>query len=166
MTFRVLDGDLFSKDIQVIVHGANCFNTMGSGVARIIHDEYPLAYVEDCKTIKGDKNKLGTYTFWTGPHFRIPNKTVTIVNAYSQYDFGRNPNQVFANYEAITKVMNKINQDFPVSIIALPFLGAGLAGGSPQIILDIFLNAFKTSSNDVTLYLIPGQFPEVRRGSY
>lgn len=167
MTFRVLDGDLFNKDIQVIVQGCNCFITQGSGIARIVHDEYPEAYAADCKTIKGDINKLGTYTHWTGPHSRIPNKTITIVNAYSQYDFGRlRPGLIFANYEAIKRVMNKINQDFPTNIIALPFLGAGLAGGSPEIILNIFLDAFKNSSNDVTLYLITGQFSEVVRGSY
>ena len=36
---------------------------MGAGIARTIRHKFPQAYIQDIQTIKGDKSKLGTYTF-------------------------------------------------------------------------------------------------------
>lgn len=51
---------LKSGSVQAIAHQANCFNTMGSGVALAIKNAFPEAYEADCKTVKGDKKK----TWW------------------------------------------------------------------------------------------------------
>ena len=34
-------------EFNIIVHGCNCFETMGSGIAREIHDRYPAAFDAD-----------------------------------------------------------------------------------------------------------------------
>ena len=47
---------------DVVIHGCNCFNTTGAGVAKQIKLQYPEAYQADKLTIKGDKGKLGSYT--------------------------------------------------------------------------------------------------------
>jgi O-acetyl-ADP-ribose deacetylase (regulator of RNase III) len=164
--FKIVDGDVFDANIDVLVQGCNCFTSMGSGVAKIVHKEYPEAYAADCKTIRGDRSKLGSYTQWTGNHSRIPNKIITIVNGYTQYDFGRDSNSLYANYDAIKRVMEMVSCEFNGKIIGMPFIGAGLASGNPETILKIFIEVFKPTSNDVTLYLIPTEFLEVVRGIY
>jgi len=127
MIMRTIKGDLLKlfKDGQydVIVHGCNCFNTMGAGIAKQVKEQFPKAYIEDCKTKKGDLNKLGTYTFSDG-----------IINAYTQYDYkGRNN----VDYNAIKKVFEKINNDFKNKKIGIPKIGAGLAGGDWDTIKKI-----------------------------
>ena len=51
------------KEIDILVHGCNCFHTMGAGIAKIISMEYPEALKADKqKSIYADKNKLGKHT--------------------------------------------------------------------------------------------------------
>ncbi len=122
---------------NAIVHGCNCFHTMGSGIAKEIKDRYPPAYAVDIgQTIKGDKRKLGgfTYTIVQGPaplYWRF-----TIINAYTQYRYGKDGPHV--NYDAVCSVFKGIQKNFPVHYsIGYPKIGAGLAGGNWDIIQAI-----------------------------
>ena len=62
-----IEGDLIQKakdgEFDLIVHGCNCFCTMGAGIAKQIKKNFPQAFEEDLKTEKGDHGKLGTITF-------------------------------------------------------------------------------------------------------
>ena len=42
---------------DVIIHGCNCFCTMGAGIAKAIKARFPEAYQADCQTPKGDRAK-------------------------------------------------------------------------------------------------------------
>ena len=117
---------------DVIIHGCNCFNTMGGGIAYHIKKQFPMAYTQDCKTIKGDKNKLGSYTFCK---YKINNKELVIVNGYTQYKYwGNEPN---VDYDATRSLFRKIKNDFSGKKIGFPMIGAGLAGGNWEIIKKI-----------------------------
>lgn len=81
---------------DMIVHGCNCFNFMGCGIARQIKQEFPVAYEADCDTSRGDRSKLGTFTFARHTHWYTDWKeeaeiylpeysTFYIINAYTQY---------------------------------------------------------------------------------
>jgi len=50
-------------EFDVIIHGCNCFCTMGGGIAKTIKNEFIEAFNADRKTIKGSKDKLGTCSF-------------------------------------------------------------------------------------------------------
>lgn len=120
--------------LDVIVHGCNCFHTMGAGIAKEIKDRYPTAYSADCShTTKGDKNKLGGYT-WVEvlAHTGL---TFIIVNGYTQYNYGKNGPHL--NYEAVTSVFKMVKEQFPKLIIGYPRIGAGLAGGDWNRIQEI-----------------------------
>ncbi len=124
-------------NFNLIVHGCNCFHTMGSGIAEQIRLRYPQAYAVDVdQTVKGDKNKLGrfTYTVVQGP---LPLWwKFTIVNAYTQYNYGRGGPHL--DYNALRSVFRRIRKDFPpATIIGYPKIGAGLGGGNWQTIQQI-----------------------------
>ena len=99
-----LKGDLIKLalkgDFDVIVHGCNCFCTMGAGIAKAIKSTFPTAYQADLKTVKGDRSKLGSYSMAT-----IENNghKITVVNAYTQYHYGGPGNK--ADYNAIRVFM-------------------------------------------------------------
>ncbi|MCB9637382.1 MAG: macro domain-containing protein [Myxococcales bacterium] len=123
-----IQGDLLKLAMQgefdVIVHGCNCFCTMGAGIAKSIKTLFPEAYEADFATPKGDKNKLGSYSFAV---IEREDSRFTIVNAYTQFHWrGRG---VKADYEAIKRVFTQIKADFSGKRIGYPKIGAGLAGG-------------------------------------
>jgi len=111
---------------DVIIHGCNCFHTMGAGIALQIKRKYPTAYEADCiLTNKGDRSKLGNYT-WQRVQSIKTGKEFIIINAYTQFNYGSNT----LDYEAVELVFSKIANAFPTERIGYPKIGAGLAGGN------------------------------------
>ena len=134
-----------ANEVQTIIHGCNCFRSFGAGIAKSIKKRYPKAYEADLNTGHGDKNKLGHYSY------AKLSDDKTIINAYTQYAYGRN--KVNVDYDAISKVFELINKDFANHInIGIPTIGAGLAGGDWNIISDIINK--KTPDLNITLYIL------------
>ncbi|MEM1070940.1 MAG: phosphatase [Planctomycetota bacterium] len=135
---NIVDGDLIELGangaFDVIVHGCNCFNTMGAGIAKLIKDRFPEAYEVDLKTEKGDRGKLGTITTAT---VECDGRPLTIVNAYTQFDFRRVDGVVNADYDAIRRSFSLIKTEFGGQRIGYPMIGAGLAGGDWDVISQI-----------------------------
>ena len=132
---KYVDGDLLKLAdegmFDVIAQGSNCFCVMGSGIAPQIKAKFPEAYQVDCNTIAGDKNKLGTIT-------HTVNTTPTIVNIYSQYDTkGRRHGQMDLDYNALRSGLKALKTKFSGKRIAMPKIGAGLAGGDWAVIEKI-----------------------------
>jgi len=96
------------------------------------------------QTTTGDRNKLGTYT--TADIVRGDVK-FTVVNAYTQYAYGRGGPH--ADYRAIQRVFAQVKQDYAGKRIGYPMLGAGLAGGDWNQIYNIIRN--ELVSEDHTL---------------
>lgn len=121
--------DIFhNKQLDILVHGCNCFHTMGAGIAKQIKEKYNEAYLADLKTIKGDINKLGDYSY-------VKLKTNQyIINGYTQYHYsGKKP----IDYNALRNVFKIINTQFKNKIIGIPKIGSGLAKGKWTIIEKI-----------------------------
>ncbi len=125
---KYIVGDLVrdAEQFDVVIHGCNCFNTMGAGIAVGIRKKFPEAYKIDCETQYGDTKKLGTFTYTK------EQTTPVIVNAYTQYRYGNDRRH--ADYDAIRSCMKGIKELFSGKKIALPLIGAGLAGGDWEVI--------------------------------
>lgn len=145
---KVTEGDLIKKakegEFDLIVHGCNCFCTMGAGIAKGIKSEFPEAFDADLSTPKGSKEKLGTCSF-----ARIEREGINliVVNGYTQFDYrGRG---VKVDYDAVRSCMKWIKDNFEGKRIGLPKIGAGLAGGDWERISQIIDE--ELSGEDVTL---------------
>lgn len=133
---KTIKGDLLTLaqngHFDVIVHGCNCFHTMGAGIAKTIAMKYPQALLADKATAKGQKDKLGNISTAdivdSGSEF-------TIVNAYTQFHWKGNGRR--ADYDAIRSCFEKIVHTFPNARIGYPLIGAGLAGGDWNTIAPI-----------------------------
>ena len=129
-------GDLIQKaragEFEVIVHGSNCFCTMGMGIAKTIKQVFPAAYQADCATVAGDESKLGSYST---AQVSAAGKPLTIVNAYTQYHW-RGPGPP-ADYAAIRQVFHHLKHEYAGKRIGYPAIGAGLVGGDWAIIAAI-----------------------------
>lgn len=174
--YKELDGDLISlaKDgkFDVIAHGCNCHCTMGAGIAPQMAKAFGAdRFKMEAPQYQGDINKLGTIdsqkrlvykgevsidksTFFTkwGHIESDETKSLVVVNAYTQYNYGANHadgTKKPVDYDAITLVMRKINYIFQGQHIGLPKIGAGLAGGDWNIIKMIIQQELKDC--DVTI---------------
>lgn len=146
---RYIDGNLVedAEQFDVIAHNCNCFCTMNSGIAPQIKAKFPEAFEVDCKTVKGDKAKLGTMSF-------TENTTPAVVNLYGQYDYtGRRRNEMDLDYQALQSALTLMKEKYSGKRIGLPKLGAGLAGGDwniiEKIIQDVFAGEYVTVVNYV-----------------
>lgn len=117
-----------NNDFDIILHGCNCFNIMGAGIAKQIAEQFPDARLADAETVAGDPGKLGTYTI--GMHGRL-----VILNCYTQY-YTSHTTDVF-DYHAFERVLSKISRRFGKWRIGLPMIGMGLAGGDPERIVPM-----------------------------
>jgi len=146
-------GDLIALakagEFDVIVHGCNCFCTMGAGIAKAIREAFPSAWAADRATAKGDPAKLGTISI--GAHTLPDGETLFIVNAYTQFWYGRQHLQV--DYDALRKAMIHVRTRFPKARIGMPRIGAGLGGGDWSRIRRIIQDVF--AGQEITIVTLP-----------
>ena len=125
---KTVTGDLITLALEgefdVIIHGCNCYNTMGAGIARAVRDRLPEAFAADRATIKGDFEKLGTYT---SAEIVRDDVRFTVINAYTQGNY--RGSGALVHYDAIRSNFRAVAKNFPDARIGYPKIGAGLAGG-------------------------------------
>lgn len=135
---KYVKGDLIEKaklgEFDVIVQGQNCFNSWSAGIAATIRKEFPPAYEADQKTIKGDKKKVGTYTQAT---VEVNSKSLTIINAYTQYKFWGDKGVDLFEYKGFENILKQMKEEFKGKSIAFPLIGCGLAGGDKERIMNM-----------------------------
>jgi len=143
--------NIFHEFVQhkniIMVHGANCFHTMGGGIAKIVKEKYPKAYEADCATPKGDINKLGTYSF-----AKVDLKRNRyIANLYTQFTYGQNHfGDRELSYDALYNSFQKLLKDIEnseIETVLIPYgIGCGLAKGNFKIV-EIILDELTEGCN-------------------
>ena len=110
-----------------LLHQANCFNTMNSGVAREIREQLPEAFAADCMTVKGDVRKLGTFTYAEFHEY-----SGFVVNLYGQYNYGKDGKK-YTQVINLEKALKGFVERFRVAgdlnlNVCIPRMGCGLGG--------------------------------------
>jgi len=133
---KIIEGDLIKLAIEgefdVIIHGCNCFGSMGAGIAKSIKSIFPEAYKADLQTEKGSRDKLGSISYVT---VQRGENEITVVNGYTQYAAGGSG--VLVDYFAVYSVMKEVKDRFSGKRIGYPMIGAGLARGDWGVISEI-----------------------------
>lgn len=147
---RVIKGDLLRSDCNVIIHQANCFATMGAGIAKQIKSRYPKAYDADkmYSVPVGSRERLGGYSLAT-----VGDKV--IVNMYSQYHYGRGKQTDYgAMKKALTNILIDVTHRGMSDIkIGMPYgIGCGLAGGDWKIVENIIREVSREKNWNIYLY--------------
>jgi O-acetyl-ADP-ribose deacetylase (regulator of RNase III) len=149
-------GDLLKSGAEIIVHGCNCFHVMGAGVAQMIKHKWPRALMADkAHGPEGDRNRLGCLSLSHGDTPPTPEYPL-IVNMYTQYSYTTERRQL--DYEALYLCMESLaglvqsDVSNPKWRVAMPKIGAGLAGGDWDIIEMIVNRTFGDREVEVWLY--------------
>ncbi len=133
-------------NFDVICHQANCFHTMGSGIAKQIREQFPEAYEADLVTINGDSSKLGTYSFAIVTRGSF---SFVVANLYGQHSFGRG---IQTNYSALRNCFKNLKETHGNKKLrfGIPYkISCGLAGGDWNIVSKIIED--ELSGENVTL---------------
>lgn len=146
-------------DFDVIVHGCNCQNVMGSGIAKEIRERYPQAFEVDrayhhaiCTDFDGQVvQKLGNYSV------SYLNDDVAIINAYTQLNFLPRGVDHF-EYDSFKLILRKLASSYRGKRFGFPQIGQGLAGGNGIRIIGM-LEAFSemVEHDDGTVTLVEYQ---------
>jgi len=155
---KIISGNLvdmaYHGKFDVIIHGCNCFCTMGAGIAKEIATRFPPAYAVDLQTTKGDHGKLGNYT-----SVMVKNKygqDLIVVNLYTQYRYGRD--RCHFDYNAFRQGLKKLAPHAGNFRIGMPMIGAGLAGGDWNVIQQILEEEFANVNYTVVKYHKSGRW--------
>lgn len=147
-------GNVFKKGMDVVMHQANCYATMGAGIAREIKRNYPEAYEAD----KEYGEPLGEARLGQFSMAKVDGGKFTIVNLYGQLGYGRGGvyTQVDKLEDAMRGALEKLSEEYDLQKlkIGIPYkIGCVLAGGNwgevrkmiKQVAKDysITINAYK-----------------------
>ena len=142
-----IKGDLFSTNADIIAHGCNCLGGYGSGVAYTMARNYPKAKSLYLEKYDEEGWNLGDV------QMVLQRDGKYIANCATQDSFL--PRGIcHADYEAIRLCMEKVKRFAKNKglSIAIPKIGAGLAGGDWTIIEGILKGVF--NDYDITVYYL------------
>jgi O-acetyl-ADP-ribose deacetylase (regulator of RNase III) len=125
---EIIKGDVFDSFLypnSMVVHGCNAQGVMGSGVARVVRNNFPAAYYEYVRHYEEHGLKLGEVI----NVMVLPSRY--IANAITQEFYG-NDGKRYVSYKGIRETFSKIRtlaQELNIETINYPMIGAGLGGG-------------------------------------
>lgn len=144
---------------DIIVHGCNCQNVMGSGIAKEIRERIPSAWNSDCEATKKFPTpalKLGNFS--VGARFHSREHFFEVVNAYTQLHYLPRGVDHF-DYESFALILRKLSLLRPDVRYGFPYIGMGLAGGNGfriQNMLQEFASQVEDTGGSVTLVEFSG----------
>lgn len=148
ITHRI--GNLVREPLDAWIHQCNCFNTMGSGVAKEVRESYPEVYEADCRTIKGDTGKLGSFSFAKTKDGKVG------YNLYSQFNYGYD-GKLYTNYDAMRRGLEKIREHIRTNLktnakVGIPCrMGCARGGGDWNEVLRIITEVFEKESVEIVI---------------
>jgi O-acetyl-ADP-ribose deacetylase (regulator of RNase III) len=138
---EIIKGDLIKLALEgeakIIVHGCNCFQAMGSGIAGALAEKFPEILAADRNYANwGDSSILATYSkarVTMSQEFNLNtlqnfvqtlDNPFTCINLYTQY----RPGADFLP-SLFSKGLQRLNRDFKRQTLWFPMIGCGIGGG-------------------------------------
>lgn len=149
---EIINGDLLYSNCNIIAHQANCFSTMGAGIAKQIKKMYPEVYKADKNFPFKPNERLGKYSYALTHDGRL------VYNLYGQFGFKERVNtKKEALQQALIGMMENIilqtqGKNIPIKVGLPNKIGCGLGGGDWSEILPIIEAVSKRYNIPIYLY--------------
>lgn len=114
----------------IIVHGVNCQNAMGSGVAKALSDKWPEVKRQYHKVMNVLLSTNSPGELLGNSHVFLVDVDTYVMNGWTQEFYGREPGRRYASPSAIDTVVGNAfafadGMDLP---LYMPKIGSGLGG--------------------------------------
>lgn len=146
MTITHIKGDLFASNERAIAHGCNCHGVMGAGVARIVREQFKMAFIEYQLACEDRQ-------FYPGVaqpvECEVDGEVTVVYNLATQNAPGAN-----ARLDYVRGAMENMKRHMEYvgnRRIAMPKIGAGIGGLIWSQVEDQINDVFDTS-HDVRVY--------------
>jgi O-acetyl-ADP-ribose deacetylase (regulator of RNase III) len=136
-------------DVDIFMHGCNCFHAQGSGIAKTLADAYPEVAKADKNTLRADRNKLGKTSY---AMIQNNNDTpVAIINAYTQFYYGRKLQDESADIANLKSALLYLKHRFGGRGLrfGMPLIGADRGRLKPKDIHNVIFDVL--GEEDVTI---------------
>lgn len=139
----VVKGDVFKAlntgEIDYVMHCCNAQGVMGSGIAKLVKEMYPDAFLAYC-----NNHSLGAVSIEDG-----------IINVVAQQTYGTDRRVRYISYDALVTACEKVNDLIQGKVIGIPYLfGSDRAGGDWEIVSRIIKRTI--TSSQVKAYRLRG----------
>ena len=148
MTIIYNEGDFLLGSEPYKAHGCNKQGGFGAGVAKHIRTVYPEAYHVYRDHYKEHGLKMGEVIY---AHVAASPQPI-ICHCITQEFYGNEAGRIYVDYDAVRACMKELNKCAEGQFVALPKIGAGLAGGDWEIIADIIEEEFTNTAPVVYVY--------------
>lgn len=129
-------GDVFASPYKFILHGCNAQGVMGAGFAKRLREEHPFAYGQYREAYEKRGLNMGELII-------VRAGKRVIIHAITQKYYGREKRR-YVSYDAVANAMAALEEALYGETIAMPMIGAGLAGGDWNVISAIIESELKT----------------------
>lgn len=136
----IRSGDIFAQDSGIIIHGCNTAGVMGAGVAKLVREIYPLAYlkyrelVTSCKTATERSNLLGT------AQFVEVTPSLIIGNVFTQFNPGADA--TLTNLRKGLAAVKDFSKKYKIDAIHSVMIGCGIGGLDEGPVLSLYKSEF------------------------
>jgi len=151
---KIIDGDIFESNADIIAHQVNCQGVMGGGIALQVKRKYPNVFKEYnkyCNRYKGVSFNLLGNIYTVGIQSQYPDlpRRRYICNLFGQDEFGGN--RCHTDYDALRLCLKKLNIIAIGNTVAIPYMmSCALAGGDWDIVSKMIEETL--TDCDITLY--------------
>jgi len=155
-----IKGSILDAPQKYIAHGCNAQNKMGSGVAKVLYKKYPIVKEEYHRFCKGRSFKDEDNSELLGVINKVPVESDYSVNPYGAdckwvlncftQEFYGYDGEKYVSYDAIYDCFRLMTGSGTTKEVAIPKIGAGLAGGNWDIIKQIIDDA---TGDDLDVYV-------------
>lgn len=131
------------RKVDTFVHGANCFQTMGAGIANQVRLQMPELYMVD-QEADSSKRVLGSYT-WVAEMDENRKISRAAFNLYTQVNPGLDA-KLGAVYFGLRDISTMLRSapNAP-RVLNIPLIGCGIGGLNPNQLFQILEEAARRS---------------------
>lgn len=164
MSIHFVKGNLLDAKLDYYCHQVNCQGRIGSGIAKVIKEKWPIVYDEYVKKYQEREDEISRtcssfeYTPSTGETLLGEIQLVrvdvdkTVVNMFAQEHYGYDGKR-YTSYDGFWSCLGQIREKVPVgSKIGFPdHIGCGLGGANWEVIKTMIWEAL-AEDYDVYIY--------------
>ena len=119
---KIIRGDIFESDADLITNPVNCVGVMGGGLARKFANKFPTEYLDQYKASCDNRSlKIGHPKYWT-----ISKKDNKYICNFPTKNHFRDPSELGWIAYGLVNLVLDIQKSPVINSVAIPALGCGL----------------------------------------